>query len=774
MDVFLNFFVKPLFKSEYLEKEIFAVNSEFEKNIHSDEKRFDRLFQTMSNPNHPFSRFSTGNKKTLKGEGLTNHMLRDKVLKYFHKHYIGKNMKIVVYTNHELENVKNILLNNMIKVHNHNTLSVKEKFLQRMKIKNNSEDLEIFTHAEKGKIIFYKSRYKTMKVFFFLNDLKHDLENNPKMFFKILFSMKYKNSLVDNLMKQRLIFNYSVDFKDKYNNFSAIFFKFLLTENGLRNLEKIIKMLAEFLHLTHQNISNKKIFEQIKEMNNKNFLNKKAIGSPYDKMKRFTKNFYLFGKNNFIAGDNLIRTYDHELIHSFIKNLTLSNSQIYVGARSFKNFNKTYFYKILNDEDEKLKKYNDKYFQSYSNDNSNNEKTSININNVKNYPSVAYADNYTNNEDNQRNMNSQSEGKNQKIITSDGKSISSISNDQHMSNSQLDNYSENEFLSQKEKWYKTKYKIYKLDEDHIWHIFKREINGTNLVYPDITIPQEKKKYLKNTSLCYQNSHNKLNPKECQKLFVNDRKFLIPNFIHKSNYTEVYLKTDRIHLDKSFIINIKLIPKLDIFNLENPQKIVFMKLLIIYLNFLYSEIKLKNNNFYDYQTQVSFMDNYLKKIPLFSWRNSKEKLSPQDFIIDGLYLKIQSKSAEIFELSETFENLKKVLKTDINKSDFIFLKEELYRYIEFYKSSNPTHQAFSWLYRLGFKNDINYLNITHIIKQIKLVDFLNYKNDFFNITISDIKILILGVGTLNTTKTIDYANKIEEIFTGTSTKSINKL
>ncbi len=74
LDIFLNFFVKPLFKTEYLEKEIFAVNSEFEKNIHSDEKRFDRLFQSMTNPLHLFSRFSTGNKKTLKADGITNHI----------------------------------------------------------------------------------------------------------------------------------------------------------------------------------------------------------------------------------------------------------------------------------------------------------------------------------------------------------------------------------------------------------------------------------------------------------------------------------------------------------------------------------------------------------------------------------------------------------------------------------------------------------------------------------------------------------------------------
>ena len=56
--IFLNFFVKPIFKSEYVEKEIFAVNSEYQKNIHYEEKRFDRMFQSLANPEHKFSRFS--------------------------------------------------------------------------------------------------------------------------------------------------------------------------------------------------------------------------------------------------------------------------------------------------------------------------------------------------------------------------------------------------------------------------------------------------------------------------------------------------------------------------------------------------------------------------------------------------------------------------------------------------------------------------------------------------------------------------------------------
>ena len=137
LDVFLNFFIKPLFKEEFVDKEVNAVNSEFEKNIHSDEKKFERLFQTFANKNHPYSNFSTGNKETLNNQKKASY-LRDKVSEYFKKHYIGKNMKIIVFGNFEIESTERLLLNNLIKIHNDENYILPNKILR----------IPIFSHKE--------------------------------------------------------------------------------------------------------------------------------------------------------------------------------------------------------------------------------------------------------------------------------------------------------------------------------------------------------------------------------------------------------------------------------------------------------------------------------------------------------------------------------------------------------------------------------------------------------------------------------------------------
>ena len=85
---------------------------------------------------------------------------------------------------------------------------------------------------------------------------------------------------------------------------------------------------------------------------------------------------------------------------------------------------------------------------------------------------------------------------------------------------------------------------------------------------------------------------------------------------------------------------------------------------------------------------------------------------------------------------------------MNTKEFIYLKEELLRNIEFYKSSNPTHQAFNWLYRLGFKYDINYFNLTSYIKNITLLSF----NEFKNNVLEEFSVKSLGFGNISKDKT----------------------
>lgn len=67
MDIFAQFFIAPLMKADSLEREIQAVDSEFDLTIADDELRMRALWHTPCGckQHHPFHRFGWGNKQSL-------------------------------------------------------------------------------------------------------------------------------------------------------------------------------------------------------------------------------------------------------------------------------------------------------------------------------------------------------------------------------------------------------------------------------------------------------------------------------------------------------------------------------------------------------------------------------------------------------------------------------------------------------------------------------------------------------------------------------------
>jgi len=766
LDIFLNFFVRPLFKPEYIEKEIFAVNSEYEKNIHSEEKRFDRMFQSLANPYHPFNKFSTGNKQTIKGDfkndaeksdlikyelntkniKLINQekALRENVIKYFHKNYIGRNIKLILNSNFELENIKKILVNNLIKIRNPKYHAMIEK---QEKLPDTSEKTKtlnqaflrpnlstaIFSEKEKSKIIYYKSRYKTLKVFFILDDFK-DLnqtgENlNPKAYFKTVFSMREKYSLHEILIKHRFIFNYKVDFKNKYRGLYAIYFDFLLTQRGLRNIDAIIKILSQYISIVHKNVKNKEVFDIIARVENKKFYSRPEIKNPYKELKKWLKNFYLYSRKNFIKSDNLLNNFKPEILHKFVEQMKIRNMLAFVGSRTFKNVNETFLYHVLN-----------------------------------------------------YNHNLQ----------------------------QLRKFNHSQFLDKKEKWYKTKYKEYKITEDQVIHLNKRKLNNTHMEFPfrnkkEISnLNKDKNKTnSSNDSLCGKGKKKS----DCEDFYKMDKKILAPSLIFISNikfnnissqtfnslsnkgieiinnrsnseifgnyYSEIYHKLDRTHFKKSFILNLKVIPFNDAFELKDPKTVPLIKFLVMYLNFKYSQLLLDSNFMKNPQNEnisVEFLDNLRLKSNLFNWRKSKEKLLFENFMIDGIYLRIKAKSEETYEQSDVYSIIENVLSSKIERMDYLYLKEELLRQIEFYRSTNPSHQALSWLFRLGFKYDIDYFDMNKTIKKLKLPEINEFREKIFR----NLKFVSLAVGTITEEKAKDYIQKLEKLFIKEEEKFYNKI
>lgn len=94
LDRFAQFFVAPLFTSDYVDREKNAVQSEYQLQLRDDGWRTYMTQKRALNPQHPGSRFTIGSLETLADRDDTR--VRDELLRFYRDHYSADRMSLVI------------------------------------------------------------------------------------------------------------------------------------------------------------------------------------------------------------------------------------------------------------------------------------------------------------------------------------------------------------------------------------------------------------------------------------------------------------------------------------------------------------------------------------------------------------------------------------------------------------------------------------------------------------------------------------------------------
>jgi insulysin len=107
---FGSFFTSPLFTESATGRELNAIESENAKNLQSDNFRSYQIEKARQNPEHPHSKFFTGNKQTLlvdtKKAGLN---LREQLIEFYNKYYSANQMTLAVVGPQSIESLKEMV-----------------------------------------------------------------------------------------------------------------------------------------------------------------------------------------------------------------------------------------------------------------------------------------------------------------------------------------------------------------------------------------------------------------------------------------------------------------------------------------------------------------------------------------------------------------------------------------------------------------------------------------------------------------------------------------
>ncbi|SPJ80249.1 related to insulysin precursor (metalloendopeptidase) [Fusarium torulosum] len=258
LDRFAQFFIAPLFLPETLDRELKAVDSENNKNLQNDIWKLSQLQKSLSNPNHPFYNFNTGNFKVLKTDLESRGInVRDKFIEFHGKHYSANRMKLVVLGREPLDVLQKWVAELFSPVVN-------------KKLPPNRWPDEIpFRDSDLGMQCFAKPVMdsRELNLFFPFIDEEFMFATQPSWYISHLIGHEGPGSIMSYIKSKGWANGLSAGAHPVCPGSPGIFeVKVLLTKEGLENYPEIPKIFFQYINLLRENPAQEWIFQELKEM----------------------------------------------------------------------------------------------------------------------------------------------------------------------------------------------------------------------------------------------------------------------------------------------------------------------------------------------------------------------------------------------------------------------------------------------------------------------------------------------------------------------------
>jgi insulysin len=264
LDMFSHYFIEPALNEELIEQEIYTIHSEYENDLASEDWRLFFLLKKLSSPWHPFSRFSIGNIQSLKKiperEGIN---LLKEMKNYYSSHYSSNLMSLVIIGNATLSQLDewakkkfSPIKNNRIERANNNKIS--QAFFY-------PDHLSLFVRLK------VNSPKKYLCLFFKHQELYSKYMTKPLDFLFYYLGNEGRGSLSSYLKSKGLIKSLSTEIHSKYTDFTLSEVKFVLTDEGIKNITDIVENFFAFVMKVRSSGINKAKFNELMDISKINF-----------------------------------------------------------------------------------------------------------------------------------------------------------------------------------------------------------------------------------------------------------------------------------------------------------------------------------------------------------------------------------------------------------------------------------------------------------------------------------------------------------------------
>ncbi|XP_030537462.1 nardilysin-like [Rhodamnia argentea] len=322
---FSQFFISPLVKMDAMEREVLAVDSEFNQVRQNDACRLQQLQCHTSTPGHPLNRFFWGNKKSLVDAIEKGINLRECILKLFNDYYHGALMKLVVIGGEPLDVLESWVVELFGKIKKGPPVQFEY-----------GKERAIW---EAGKIYWLEAvkDVHVLDLTWTLPCLRQHYLKKSEDYLAHLLGHEGRGSLHSFFKARGWATSLSAGIGDEGIHRSSIAYVFgmsiRLTDLGLEKILEMIGYVYQYLKLLRQGSPSEWIFKELQDIGNMEF--RFAEEQPQDDYAaELSENLLVYPAEHVIYGDYAYKEWDEEMIGYLLGFFTPDNMRIDVLSKS--------------------------------------------------------------------------------------------------------------------------------------------------------------------------------------------------------------------------------------------------------------------------------------------------------------------------------------------------------------------------------------------------------------------------------------------------------
>lgn len=317
LDRWAQFFICPLMIEDAIDREVEAVDSEYQLARPSDSHRKEMLFGSLAKPNHPMTKFCWGNAQTLKHEPKENKINTYERLREFWKRYYSAHyMTLTVQSRETLDTLEEWVREIFIKVPNNG--QPRPEFSNLQDPFNTPDFNKLYRVVPVRKI-------HALTISWALPPQGKHYRVKPLHYISWLIGHEGAGSILSVLRKKcwalALFGGNSETGFDQNTTYSIFSISITLTDEGYQNFLQIIHLVFQYLKMLQKLGTQPRIYEEIQKIEANEFHYQEQT-DPIEFVETICENMQLFPKEDFLCGHQLMFEYNPEVISPALALLT--------------------------------------------------------------------------------------------------------------------------------------------------------------------------------------------------------------------------------------------------------------------------------------------------------------------------------------------------------------------------------------------------------------------------------------------------------------------